>query len=102
MSMLDTKERREVFEQDRSLRQGTTFSEIASSDLGVGGRFSPSKPVVIGQDTLRYPSQPSGPWRRDPVPTEPPLGFSVNDQEAVGTPSEIEASRSKRDETEKA
>ena len=35
---------------------------------------------------------PSASWSRTAVPTEPPLGYSINDLEPTGTPMEVSAS----------
>jgi hypothetical protein len=94
----EQRERREVIENDRRLRQpegkpDTYFSRaLADAGLELGGRFGAlAKPVVTG--TAPYPMLPaSSPWSVDPVPTEPPLGFSVDAREPVGTAAEIERS----------
>jgi hypothetical protein len=58
-----------------------------------GGRFAPDRYVSGSAPTTNVPPQPEGsPWAGDPVPPEEPLGYSVNDLEATGTPVEIEAS----------
>jgi hypothetical protein len=60
-----------------------------------GGRYAKRVPsTVIGSTpSPQYPAIPSGPWSgANPVPPEQPLGFSVDAQEANGTPQEVEAS----------
>ena len=74
----------------------TTFRDMANLDLSLGGRFAVpgSKPDVSGSEEItRYPRlPPSNPWSSDLVGVEPPLGWSVEDQEPTGTFEEIEAS----------
>jgi hypothetical protein len=89
------KERREILENDRKVK-GTYMSiaEAAADELA-GGRFAQTanKQRVIGTGPIVYPAQPeNSPWRCDPCGIEPPLGFSVNDQPAVGEPHEVRAS----------
>jgi hypothetical protein len=70
-------ERIRVLKQDVS-----TYADHAATDASPGGRFAHlSKPTIVkgGPD---YPQQPAGsPWRRDPVPDEPPLNVDVNRME---------------------
>jgi hypothetical protein len=69
---------------------GTTYYERAQADqqLERQGRFAGVNPPL-----QEWPKLPSGPWSgADPVGPEPPLGFSVNDQEPVGSYQEIQAS----------
>jgi hypothetical protein len=44
------------------------------------------KATVIGATaTISYPQQTAGsPWKEEPIGQEPPLGYSVEDQEPVG------------------
>jgi hypothetical protein len=71
-----------------------TFAE-AFADEDRGGRFKAvNKTTVVGTDAIaQYPEQPpNSPFHHDRVPDEPPLGFSVEDHEPVGTAKEIQAS----------
>jgi hypothetical protein len=78
----------------------TTYHREAQIALGLEnqGRFahdprSNSPPQVTGAEPfVRYPAA-SGPWN-DPVQlgVEPPLNWSVEDQESVGTAVEVAAS----------
>jgi hypothetical protein len=76
----------------------TTFRDMANLDLSLGGRFAVpgSKPDVSGSEEItRYPRlPPSNPWSSDLVGVEPPLGWSVEDQECCGTFEEIQRSAS--------
>jgi hypothetical protein len=66
----------------------STYHSFAQSDLtdDRGGRFATlDKPAVTGSSPIAYPNQPPGsPWHSDPCPPEPPLGYSVEEQEPVG------------------
>jgi len=80
MSMLTKGEKLAVFKQDLS-REGSTYADHAATADTSGGRFANlSKPTIVkgGPD---YPKLPSGPWRCDPVPDEPPLNIDVNRME---------------------
>jgi hypothetical protein len=94
MSLLDNKGRREVFENDLSVRnqsKGVSLAELAAlRNPSPGGRFGPLADTV-GQ--LGKPATVTI-WEHDPK--EPPLGYSVNDQEPCGTSAEIEASRRRK------
>jgi hypothetical protein len=63
-----------------------TYFSCAQAQAGeeLGGRFAAlAKPIVTGVPS--YPQQPvSSPWSRDPVPPEPPLGYSVDEVPIVG------------------
>jgi hypothetical protein len=89
-------ERRKVMESDRLARRaGTYFSQAsAGMDDERGGRFAAlNKPTVTGSGGGWAPKQPpNSPWAKDHCPPEPPLGWSVDDQEPVGEPHEIERS----------
>jgi hypothetical protein len=91
----EQQERREYIEDERRKRQqGSTFHQHAIADAEFDrGRFTANEKVtVIGSsETPQYPQLPSGPWSgQDPVPDEPPLGFSVNDMPIE--PSTVSAS----------
>jgi hypothetical protein len=88
--------REEEMKERRALARSTnavTYRDLASLDTSLGGRFSVGGDVSGSEPVVRYPRQPLGsPWN-DPLPrTEPPLGWSVEDQEPTGTFEEIEAS----------
>jgi hypothetical protein len=71
-------------------------AEIALALESGGGRFAANASVIGSRADAgsAYPRLPSNsPSAFDPVPNvEPPLGWSVEDQEACGTAAEIEAS----------
>jgi len=80
----EQRERREVLNNDRLVRQrqGDTFHSRAVADaaMELGGRFaSIAKPIVTGGGPS-YPTLPAAsPWHKDPVPDEPPLGYSIEE-----------------------
>jgi hypothetical protein len=80
-------ERRKLIEE-RRVRAATYHSvAMAGVDDERGGRYAnaDSRASVIGASPIAYPAQPEGsPWHRDPCGTEPPLGYSVDEQEPVG------------------
>jgi hypothetical protein len=82
------RERLAVLENDRKVRVASYHSiAMAEVDDTRGGRYatSDSKATVVGATQIRYPAQPAGsPWHCDPCPTEPSLGYSVDEQEPVG------------------
>ena len=93
----EEQERREVLENDRRVREqqqqtGTFFSHGVSQALDTaGGRFGATgAPTVTGATPV--PSYPAaGVHHSDPVGTEPPLGFSVDQVEpSMGTTRPIE------------
>jgi hypothetical protein len=89
------KEKKEILENDREVR--ATYHSIASANMEDerGGRFSAlNKPSVTGSEpTVMVPRQPStSPWHSDPIGTEPPLGFSVEDQPTTGEAWEVQKS----------
>ena len=89
-------ERRRILAEGR--RAKSTYHSVAASsaDDERGGRYAAasSKPTVTGSSPIAYPQQPTGsPWASDPLPNEPPLGYSVEEMEPVGEPHEIDASR---------
>ena len=84
--------KRAILENDRK----ATYHSIAQSavDDDRGGRFafSDSKATVTGSSPIAYPQQPpTSPWHSDPCPPEPPLGYSIEDQEPVGEVFEQQA-----------
>jgi hypothetical protein len=84
------REKRQVMENDRQVRVAATYHSVAQAALDDerGGRYaagSGSKASVVGTSPISYPTQPPGsPWAKDECPPEPPLGFSVDEQEPVG------------------
>ena len=85
----DQHTRREV------LRNDTLFSRQQHTPDDAGGRYAKLTPATITGSTPspQYPKQPANSfWSHDPVAATPPLGFSVDAMEPVGTPAEIEAS----------
>jgi hypothetical protein len=82
----EQKLRADTFENDRKLReqQGSTFLDHARSSIDdeAGGRFAPVQPqTVIGSAPIPQYPQASTPFQSDPVPVEPPLGYSVDELE---------------------
>lgn len=79
-------EKRQVLENDR--RASTYMAQAASViDEDRGGRFAAvgSSATVIGTTPVEYPQQPlNSPWASEPIGTEPPLGYSVDEHEAAG------------------
>ena len=93
-------ERRRILAEGR--RAKSTYHSVAASsaDDERGGRYAAasSKPTVTGSSPIAYPQQPTGsPWASDPLPNEPPLGYSVEEMEPIGEPHELEASRKAAD-----
>jgi len=89
-------ERRRILENDRKVPGSTFFAHArASADDERGGRFAAAgKQTVIGISPISYPQMPEGnPWRDDPVPSEGPRGYAIDEQEPTGEKFEIEASR---------
>ena len=86
---ISQREKRAVMANDRKVCEAATYHSVAlgSVDDERGGRYasSGSKASVVGAAPISYPAQPANsPWHRDPVPDEPPLGYSVDEIEAVG------------------
>jgi hypothetical protein len=77
----------------RNDARAQTLSGRGSADLDLenSGRFS--KPHTVIGTTAGPPEYPAGPnWSADPTGVEPPLGYAIDQHEAVGEPSEIERS----------
>jgi hypothetical protein len=96
-------EKRETLENDKvreaakdEARASTYFAQ-ARATLGqeVGGRYAAmARPVITGAGAYVVPKLPeSSPWSHDPCAPEPPLGYSVEDQEPVGEAHEIAGSK---------
>jgi hypothetical protein len=87
-------ERRRVMAQDASLReQGGTFHQHAQADADTPrGRFSAvSNAYVVGSTAVpQYPAA-SGPFQRDPVPNEEPLGYAIDAVEPSTVVTDVEA-----------
>jgi len=77
-------ERRRIMADDRRAR--TYFGQAQHADDDLGGRYAKvHSTTVVGSSPVSYPAQPStSPWHHDPVPDEPPLGYSVDAVEPVG------------------
>jgi hypothetical protein len=97
MSMLTKDEKLRVFNNDRSVREGSAYAD--HTDLispTAGGRFAPhSAPPTTVKGGPDYPPIPSGPWGEpDPVGIEPSLGVDINASvditamEPIGGPTE--------------
>jgi hypothetical protein len=95
----ENKERREVLENDRKVReqQGTTFldhARAAALDTS-GGRFANAQgnQFIVGATPLAYPTLPeSSPWHGpDPVGREPPLGFAIDAMPELAPPTGVSA-----------
>jgi hypothetical protein len=98
---ISQREKRRILAEDRQVR--STYFQHAQSDpdLELGGRFKQLIPTsVTGSGPSPIPQQPEGsPWANDPIGLEPPLGFSVEDHEAVGELHEREGSAAPADHT---
>jgi hypothetical protein len=78
-------ERRRVLMQDASVREGSTFhqhAQASANDLA-GGRFAAvSNAYVVGSTSqVNYPA--AGPHQSDPCGLEPPLGYRIDDLDAL-------------------
>jgi|SRR6516165_9133627 hypothetical protein len=75
-------------------RLKTYMGHALDGEPELSGRFAKvSTTTVVGRSPVSYPAQPEGsPWRSDPCPIEPSLGFSVETVEPTGEKHEIEAS----------
>lgn len=83
---------------------GATYHDVAVSDVGtVQGRYAAiSRTRVTGSSRVEYQKQPQSlPWASDPVPPEPPLGFSIDEMQPVREEFEVAQSllREARDGT---
>jgi hypothetical protein len=87
--------KRKILTEDRD--RLATYHALAQSSIDDerGGRYAAvSRPATfVGASPIhQYPRLPAdSPWHSDPCPPEPPLGYSVNDQEPVGERWEQEA-----------
>jgi hypothetical protein len=85
------KEKADVLRNDLR-NQGTTLSRFAESEAATSlGRFAAiSAPTVVGSSQI--PQYPAAFLQHDPVPTENPLGYSVNEMDTTGERHELRAS----------
>src|SRR5262245_49810929 len=86
-------ERRRIMADDRRAR--TYFGQARHADDDLGGRYAKvHSTTVVGSSPVSYPAQPpTSPWHHDPAPSEPSLGYSVDEQEPVGEVHEVRASQ---------
>jgi hypothetical protein len=82
---IDQLERRSTLENDQRVReqaQGTTMSAFAQAESKIPGRFEAIAAAhVVGSTpdpAQAYPAA-SAPFQADPVGTEPPLGFRIDE-----------------------
>jgi hypothetical protein len=84
----EMEDRQEYLENQKRLK-GSTFMAHTHDDTG--GRFRTiSNPTIIGSEKI--PKYPAAFLNHDPVPTEPPLGVSINEHPPTGEPHELRAS----------
>jgi hypothetical protein len=79
MSTLTKDEKLQVFNNDRSV---SSYADHAQADANdAGGRFKKLQETRV--TPVEYPKLPaSSPWSQpDQVPTEPPLGYSIDAQD---------------------
>jgi hypothetical protein len=86
----DQREREQILRND--LRANTFAGRAQAEADDVRGRWAQiNKSDVVGATpTPQYPAGPN--WSVDPTGVEPPLGFDVNQIEAVGEYREVQAS----------
>jgi hypothetical protein len=93
-------ERRAVITNEQKLRPGdqqpTTLHALSKLSNDLEGRASARDYVVGEAESVSYPRLPANsPWGDGPQPgLEPPLNYSVLDQEPNGTFAEVQASLS--------
>jgi hypothetical protein len=81
----EQKERRQTLRNDQKVReqpQASTMHQhaVAQADEISQGRFrATGTPSVTGSTPIPQYPQASAPFQCDPVPAEPPLGYSIND-----------------------
>jgi hypothetical protein len=89
----ENQERAKIMKEEAALREqerAATMHGLALNELAQPrGRFAEAegKQFVVGSTPGPiYPALPSGPWSgADPVPDEPPLGYSVDDMPELAT-----------------
>jgi hypothetical protein len=84
-------QKRKILAEDRA--RLATYHAVAQGSIedDRGGRFAVQRPTtVVGASPIQYPRLPLNSPANQAAMTgpEPPLGFSVNDQEPVGEPFE--------------
>lgn len=86
--MLTQKEKRQVLDNDRSVRTNTFLSHTHNDE---GGRFNKPWSVTGETPAPDVPKLPEGSWPNQSavVPDELPLGFSIEDHEPVGETFEV-------------
>jgi hypothetical protein len=74
-------------QRERPPRDSGTYLSHTHSDAG--GRFAAvGVTTVVGQTPNPYPALPdNNPWRSDPVPDEPPLGYRIDAVPELEQPS---------------
>jgi hypothetical protein len=86
----------ELFWQNERKQRDTMHNRTSADlDLENQGRFAKAQNVAGTTPIVQYPQLPAGnPWADAPLGNERPLGYSINDQDAVGEYREILASLS--------
>src|SRR5262245_38075957 len=87
------KERAAILKNDLRTQtmQGRAVAELQMEERG---RFARQANVTGATPATQYPQLPaSSPWASDPLPPEPPLGFSVEEMDPVGEQFEVDRSR---------
>jgi hypothetical protein len=72
--------RRTLLNDARVREQSNTGTYLSHTHSELGGRFSNvGAALVVGTTPNPYPPLPeNNPWRSDPVPNEPPLGYCID------------------------
>ena len=85
-------ERRRIMSEQR--RMQTYSGHALDGEPELGGRFKKvNTTTVTGTGPgPSYPRIPSGPWAKNEMPDEPPLGYSVEEHEPTGELHEQRAS----------
>jgi hypothetical protein len=79
-------ERERLIQEEKLMNTRQALHSVI--EPAAGGRFATTLREEI--NPVHYPRQPSSsPWSQEGAGVEPPLGFSVEDMEAVGTEEEI-------------
>ena len=77
-------------ERRQVLRDTLHGRALAEQDTITGRYGAEAKTRIVGSEPTTYPDlPPSSPWASDPLPIEPPLGFSVEDQAPAGEAFEV-------------
>jgi hypothetical protein len=91
----ENKEREAVLRNDQKVQQGSTFLDHARSaaDDEAGGRFAKvNASMVIGATPVSQYPRASTPFQSDPVPTEPPLGYAIDQMPEHMSPAGVAVS----------